>query len=98
MDHCVAATLLLLIQPCLCHFSAPKSELKQNETDILRHLAKIKQEILRHLGDSPRYNQTTPTYRDKKNNQESDVRVTQDDKKYKLTNIASYHSEPPGMF
>lgn len=101
MEHCIAATLLLLIQQCLCNFpdlsqKAPRSE--RNITDQLKPLLRaaiIKQEILRHLGiaDSPRYHQTTPTYKEKKTNQESDDRLTP----YKMTNVASYHSEPPGM-
>lgn len=90
----------MLSERCLCSLNdlrhlAPKTELGPHQLEPLRHVAMIKQEILRHLGitDPPIYHQTTPSYKAATNGVRGNRRT-----EYKLTDVASFHSEPSDNF
>ena len=74
-------------------YLAPQTELRPHQLEHLRHVALIKQEILRHLGitDTPRKHLMTHK---SKLNHDAINRETE----YKITDITSYHSEPPGQY
>ncbi|XP_045168160.2 uncharacterized protein LOC123531362 [Mercenaria mercenaria] len=100
MDQGIATVFFLLFQHCLCSLNdlrhrAPRTELLPHQFETLRHVAMIKQEILRHLGitDSPRQYHTTPTHKSMSSH-ETGRQITE----YKATDVASYHSEPPDNF
>ncbi|XP_045169394.2 uncharacterized protein LOC123532102 [Mercenaria mercenaria] len=100
MDVGVPTVVFLLFQHCLGNLNdlnqfAPRVELLPHQFETLRHVAMIKQEILRHLGitDSPRQRHTTPTHKSMSSH-DTDRQITE----YKATDVASYHSEPPDNF
>lgn len=90
----------MLLQRCLCSLNdfrhlAPKTELRPHQFEPLRHVALIKQEILRHLGitDSPKYHQTMSPVKTATNYVRENRRT-----QYKSTDVSSFHSEPPDNF
>ncbi|XP_053374263.1 uncharacterized protein LOC123532940 [Mercenaria mercenaria] len=100
MDLGIAIVVFLLFQHCLCYLSdvrllAPRTELRPHHIEPLRHVALIKQEILRHLGitDSLRYHHTTQSH-PAMSSHKTDDQISE----YKITDVASFHSEPPDNF
>ncbi|XP_045168159.1 uncharacterized protein LOC123531361 isoform X2 [Mercenaria mercenaria] len=100
MDVGIPTVVFLLFQHCLGSINdlnqfAPRAELRPHQLEPLRHVAKIKQEILRHLGitDSPRLYHTTPTHKSMSKPDPDRLKT-----EYKVTDVSSYHSEPPDNF
>jgi hypothetical protein len=70
---------------------APRKALSPHQFEPLPHIALIKQEILRNLGKSDDPKTRTPIHKSMPS-KDTDDEVTE----YRVTDITSFHSEPPG--